>query len=106
MRQMTGLKDEFPRRQAMLTVIERKYIGPAYAYDKDAYISQKTGSVPVLVWPMPTNDGLFIVEHQDGTVQMVQPELLTFIDSKELFEQYDWNLQAGRTSYGNDSLQM
>ena len=103
---MANFKVEFPRRQAMLTVIERKYIGPAYAYDKDAYINQKTGSVTVLVWPMPTNDGLFIVEHQDGTVQKVQPDVLTFIDSKELFEQYDWNLQAERTGNGNDNLQM
>jgi hypothetical protein len=85
-----SFKVEFPRRQAMLTVIERKYIGPAYAYDKDAYIERKTGRVPVFVWPMPTQDGYFIVEHQDGRCHKVQPDSLTFLGSKELFDQCDW----------------
>ena len=88
---MASIKCEFPRRQAMLTLIERKYIGPAYAYDKDAYIERETGRVPVFVWPMPTQEGLFVVEHQDGTAQVVQPESLTFLGSKELFDQYDWS---------------
>ena len=46
--------------------------------------------VPVFVWPMPTQDGCFIVEHQDGRCQKVQPDSLTFLGSKELFDQYSW----------------
>ena len=36
-------------------------------------------------------DGYFIVEHQDGHCQKVQPYELTFLGSKELFDQYDWS---------------
>lgn len=35
--------------------------------------------------------GYFVVEHQDGTVQRVQPDSLTFLGSKELFDQCDWS---------------
>lgn len=35
--------------------------------------------------------GYFVVEHQDGTVQRVQPDSLTFLGSKELFDQNDWS---------------
>lgn len=85
----TGFKVEFPRRQAMLSIME-----PVY---KDGlcgkvYVGQEEiARVPVFVWPMPTSEGLFLVEHQDGTVQMVQPDSLTFLGSKELFDQYDWS---------------
>jgi hypothetical protein len=51
---------------------------------------EETARVPVFVWPMPTSEGLFVVEHQDGTVQRVQPDSLTFLGSKELFDQYSW----------------
>ena len=68
-------KCEFPRRQAMLT-----------AAQEGAVIK-----VPVFVWPMPTSEGYFIVEHQDGHCQKVQPYELTFLGSKELFDQYDWS---------------
>ena len=47
--------------------------------------------VPVLVWPIPTQDGCFIVEHQDGHCQKAQPYELAFLDSRELFDQYDWS---------------
>lgn len=40
---------------------------------------------------MPTQDGYFVVEHQDGHCQKAQPYELTFLGSKELFEQYDWS---------------
>jgi len=79
------------RRQAMLTIMKREYRGPAYVYDEEAYIDRKAGEVPVLVWPTPTNEGLFVVELQDGKVQMVQPDYLTFLDSKKIFDQYDWS---------------
>lgn len=65
---MASIKVEFPRRQAMLLI----------------------GRVPVLVWPMPTQDGCFIVEHQDGHCQKVQPYELIFLGSKELFDQCSW----------------
>lgn len=68
-------KCEFPRRQAMLTAAQ------------DGAVIK----VPVFVWPMPTQDGYFIVEHQDGHCQKVQPYELTFLGSKELFDQYDWS---------------
>ena len=72
-------KCEFPRRQAMIDVISEEII------------PHRTGEkVPVLVWPMPTQDGYFIVEHQDGHCQKVPPCELTFLDSKELFDQCDW----------------
>lgn len=82
-----SFKVEFPRRQAMLDVYEAEYTeyGPKP-------IMHRTGErVPVFVWPMPTQDGYFIVEHQDGHCQKVQPYELTFLGSKELFDQYDWS---------------
>lgn len=51
---------------------------------------EEVAFVPVLVWPMPTLEGLFVVEHQDGTAQRVNPDSLTFLGSKELFDQYSW----------------
>lgn len=84
---MASFKVEFPRRQAMLRVTETKkrVVGIEVKCWDESY------SVPVFVWPMPTSEGLFVVEHQDGTVQRVQPDSLTFLGSKELFDQYDWN---------------
>lgn len=73
-------KCEFPRRQAMLRVV-KDYGG----------VCTSTKCVPVFVWPNPTQDGYFIVEHQDGTTQRVQPDSLTFLGSKELFDQCDWS---------------
>lgn len=78
-------KCEFPRRQAMLTIREPHYSNGIIEYDDEV------ARVPVFVWPMPTNEGLFVVECQDGTVQRVQPDSLTFLGSKELFDQYDWS---------------
>lgn len=75
------------RRQAMLSIRE-----PASQWVRECgYTYKETARVPVFVWPMPTTEGLFVVEHQDGTVQRVQPDSLTFLDSKELFDQYDWS---------------
>lgn len=82
MKQMTGLKVEFPRRQAMLSIREPHYKNGVIEYEEVARI-------PVFVWPLPTQDGYFIVEHQDGHCQKVQPYELTFLGSKELFDQYD-----------------
>lgn len=62
---MASIKVEFPRRQAMLSIREPHYKGNGIVeYDEVA-------RVPVFVWPMPTSEGLFMVEHQDGTVQRV-----------------------------------
>lgn len=86
---MATFKCEFPRRQAMLSIRE-----PVY---KDGLCGEvcvgerEVARVPVFVWPMPTTEGLFVVEHQDGTVQRVQPDSLTFLGSKELFDQHDWS---------------
>lgn len=79
------MKCEFPRRQAILSIREFRQLDGGW----DAKLIEK-GRVPVLVWPIPTSEGLFVVEHQDGTVHMVQPDVLTFLGSKELFDQYDW----------------
>ena len=73
------------RRQAMLSIREPHHKGNGIVE------CEEVARVPVFVWPMPTTNGLFVVEHQDGTVQRVQPEALTFLDSKELFDQYDWS---------------
>jgi len=83
---MAGIEYRFtiPRRQAMLTIREPHYKDGIFEY-------QDVAHVPVFVWPTPTTDGLFVVEYQDGTVQRVQPDSLTFLDSKELFDQYDWS---------------
>lgn len=86
---MASFKVEFPRRQAMLSIMEPMY--------KDGLCGEvcvgerEVARVPVFVWPMTTTEGLFVVEHQDGTVQRVQPDSLTFLGSKELFGQYDWS---------------
>lgn len=82
---MESFKVEFPRRQAMLSVVEPHYRG------NGTVEYEEVGRVPVFVWPMPTADGLFVVEHQNGVVERVQPTGLTFLGSKELFDQYDWS---------------
>lgn len=84
---MAGLTMEVtvPRRQAMIDVCDEEIT------EYGNVIRHRTGKkLPVLVWPMPTQDGYFIVEHEDGHCQKVQPHELTFLGSKELFEQYDW----------------
>ena len=88
---MANIKVEFPRRQAMLSIMEK--IEHRDLYDSPAYYTEwvEKARVPVFVWPMPTQDGYFIVEHQDGRCQKVQPYELTFLGSKELFDQYDWS---------------
>ena len=85
------VKVEFPRRQAMLSVYEP----PEYYPWQDVTATKlckpkEVARVPVFVWPMPTQDGYFIVEHQDGHCQKVQPYELTFLGSKELFDKYSW----------------
>lgn len=81
-----SFKVEFPRRQAMLDVYTEEM---TECFD---IIRHRTGErVPVLVWPNPTQDGFFIVEHQTGKCQKVWPHELTFLGSKELFDQYDWS---------------
>lgn len=88
-----NFKVEFPRRQAMLTIYEP----PTECYPwQDISVGKlcklvEVARVPVFVWPIPTQDGYFIVEHQDGHCQKVQPYELTFLGSKELFDQYDWS---------------
>lgn len=79
-----------PRRQAMLSIREK--IEHRDLYDGPSYYTEwvEKARVPVFVWPMPTQDGYFIVEHQDGHCQKVQPYELTFLGSKELFDQYSW----------------
>ena len=84
-----SFKVEFQRRQAMLSIKERRPLKSDGTFYGVEYV--ETAWVPVFVWPMPTGEGLFLVEHQDGTVQRVQPESLTFLGSKELFDQYDWS---------------
>lgn len=81
----TTIKVEYPRRQAMLTIREPHYNGNGIVE------YEEVARVPVFVWPMPTTNGLFVVEHQDGTAQRVQPNSLTFLGSKEIFDQYDWS---------------
>lgn len=85
----TTFKCEFPRRQAMLDIWTEEFT------EYGGTIRHRTGEkVPVLVWPMPTSDGFFIIEHQTGRCQKVQPHELTFLGSKELFDQYDWSEHA------------
>lgn len=82
-------KCEFPRRQAMLSIREPVYKDTVCG--KVCVGDEETACVPVFVWPMPTQDGYFIVEHQDGHCQKVQPYELTFLGSKELFDQHEWS---------------
>jgi hypothetical protein len=86
---IASIKVEFPRRQAMLS-LWKKYVDRNGDWKLDT--STEVARVPVLVWPNPTQDDYFIVEHQDGHCQKVQPYELTFIGSKELFDQYDWSI--------------
>lgn len=83
------VKVELPRRQAMLSIWRKCWS----SVDGHEYEDTQTelARVPVLVWPMTTQDGCFIVEHQDGHSQKVQPYELTFLGSKELFDQYSWD---------------
>ena len=75
-------KCEFQRRQAILHI----YDAPDFMVRRN-----EIARVPVFVWPIQTTDGCFIVEHQDGRCQKVQPYELTFLGSKELFDQFDWS---------------
>ena len=90
-----SFKVEFPRRQAMLAVYEDH--APSYPWQDisvvEAYLRKRkvAARVPVFVWPIPTQSGYFIVERMDGSCQKVQPYELTFLGSKELFDQYDWS---------------
>lgn len=93
-RRVTSEQDaDNKRRQAMLSIIEPHYKGNGIVEHEE------TARVPVFVWPTPTTNGLFIVEHQDGTVQRVQPDSLTLLGSKELFEQYAWGEGNGQSSH-------
>ena len=89
---MATFKCEFPRRQAMLSVGYDKIHIPKDQLD-EYYIEGwvETSRVPVFVWPNPTLKGFFIVEHQTGKCEEVHPSRLTFLDGKELFDQYDWS---------------
>lgn len=89
---MASFKVEYPRRQAMLSIMEPVYKDGLCG--KVCVGQEETARVPVFVWPTPTQDGYFIVEHQDGHCQKVQPYELTFLGSKELFDQYDWSDDA------------
>ena len=85
---MAGLeyKITVPRRQAILDVHIEEIDECLHV------IRRRTGErVPVFVWPMPTQDGAFIVEHRDGKCQKAWPHELTFLDSKEIFDQYYWS---------------
>lgn len=83
---MASIKVKFPRRQAMLRVVETKKRVDGI----EVICWDESCEVPVFVWPMPTHDGHFIVEHQNGYCQKVQPYELTFLGSKEIFDQYEW----------------
>lgn len=86
-----SFKVEFPRRQAMLSIRERQEVKRPEIPFEPIFEYVEVARVSVFVWPMPTSEGMFVVEHQDGTVQRVQPDSLTFLGSKELFDQYDWS---------------
>lgn len=88
---VASFKVEFPRRQAMLSIFEP----PKYYPWQDVTVTrpcklEEVARVPVFVWPMPTQEGKFIVEHQDGSCEEVYPFMLTFLGSKELFDRYSW----------------
>lgn len=85
------MKVTVPRRQAMLSIMERQKVERPEIPFEPIFEYVEVARVPVFVWPMPTQYGYFIVEHQDGHCQKVQPYELTFLGSKELFDQYDWS---------------
>ena len=88
---VASFKVEFPRRQAMLSIRERQEVERPEIPFEPIFEYVEVARVPVFVWPMPTQDGCFIVEHQDGTVHTVRPDVLTFLGSKDLFDQCDWS---------------
>lgn len=77
-----SFKVEFPRRQAMLSIRERQEVKRPEIPFEPIFEYVEVARVSVFVWPMPTSEGMFVVEHQDGTVQRVQPDSLTFLGSK------------------------
>ena len=84
---MKGLeyKIKVPRRQAMVDDI-------TVESDEYGVFERRTGKRDkVLVWPTPTKDGEFVVEYEEGYCGRVKPERLKFLDSKEIFDQYDWS---------------
>lgn len=91
---MATFKCEFPRRQAMLAVYEDH--APSYPWQDisavEAYLRERkvAARVPVLVWPVPTQSGYFIVERRDGSCTYAHPSDLIFLNSEEVFNQYVW----------------
>jgi hypothetical protein len=87
---MNGLeyKITVPRRQAMLSITEPVYKDTLCG--RVCVDQEEIARVPVFVWPMPTQDGCFVVEHRDGRCQKVEPDELTFLGSEELFDQHYW----------------
>lgn len=83
---MKGLEITVPRRQAILIIR-----GEPHYEGNGVFACGEVARVPVLVWPMPNEHGYFIVEHTDGRCEDVPACDLTFLDSKELFDQYDWS---------------
>ena len=82
------IKVTVPRRQAFLSV------HTWYPWqDVTACQDSENSRIPVLVWPMPDTDGRFVVEREDGTCSNAWPHELTFLDSKEQFDQYDWSME-------------
>ena len=75
----------FPRRRAMLSIKEPHYDGGFEIQHEEV------ARVPVFVWPMPDVDGRFVVELESGECRKAWPHELTFLDSKEMFELYDWS---------------
>jgi hypothetical protein len=84
---MAGLEHKItvPRRQAMVDEI-------TVEFDEYGMFEHRTGKRDkVLVWPVPTKYGEFVVEYEGGYCGRVKPERLKFLDSKDIFDQYDWS---------------
>lgn len=72
-------KITIPRRQAI------------YAGWKETDGAIESIDIRCFVWPMPTKDGMFVIEREDGICQKVNPHELRFLDTKKLFEQNNWS---------------
>lgn len=85
-----------------MTVTVRQELRPALLRKKEAYQSKLTGMLAfrfsgeyerVLVHPFPSGeDGLIVIEYDNGRCGTAKPSDLRFIDSEDRFEAVCWDV--------------
>lgn len=83
---------------AGLTITMREEVRPAllqvWEFDDDGNAEPTDEWVKAFVHTLHTSkDGDFIVEYEDGTCGYAAPEATRFLDGKDRFDQYCWEVE-------------